>query len=123
MVSIENADVTFTHCILRYCSADAIKIYPGGKETTQALRLLADPLTEVYWSQLVAAGGYAINNSSGQPVRAAYNWWGAASGPTDDNNPGGTGSALNGPVHYWPYRTATDSKFIFMPVVIRTQGR
>lgn len=122
MVSIQNADVTFTHCVLRYCSADAIKILPPGKNLTPFTdNPFADPLTQINWSSLYDVGeySYAINNGSSQVAQAAYNWWGAASGPTADDNPGGTGSGLNGLVEYRPYLTSPNASYIFMPLVIR----
>jgi hypothetical protein len=124
MVSLENADVSFVHCILRYCSHDAINILPGKSlaalPASQAVfyTAAAQP-AKVNWSSLDAINGYAIHNGSSQAVLAAYNWWGAADGPTADDNPGGTGSALNGPVLYRPYLDAPDSKFIFMPLAIK----
>jgi hypothetical protein len=123
MVSLENADVSFTHCVLRNASHDAIKIYPGPGLVSQAANALAAPSVSIGWSELFGISGYAINNGLTQAVQASYSWWGAASGPTASGNPGGTGSTLNGPVHYWPYRTAPDSKFIFMPMLIRPQGK
>jgi len=123
LVSLDKAVVIFNRCILRNGSHDAIKIYAGPGLISQAASPLADPPVSISWSELYGNSGYAINNGSTQAVQASYNWWGAASGPTAPGNPGGTGSALNGTVHYWPYRTAPDSKFIYMPMLIRTQGR
>jgi len=119
MVYIENADVTFRHCILRYCSHDAIEIQPGqalaslpaGASDTQSI--------EVSRSSLVDIASYAINNQGSQPVLAAYNWWGSASGPSANDNPGGTGSALSGQVLYRPYLTGPNGMFVYLPFVIR----
>lgn len=119
MIYIENADVTFRHCILRYCAYDAIEIQPGqalaslpaGASDTQSI--------EVSRSSLVDIASYAINNQSSQPVLAAYNWWGAASGPTANDNPGGTGSALSGQVLYRPYLTGPNGMFVYLPFVIK----
>jgi len=108
MIYIENADVTFTHCILRYCAHDAIEIQPG--------RAVADQSVGIDWSRLHDIGGYAIQNGSSQAVQARYNWWGAASGPTADNNPGGTGSALYGAVLFQPYLVSPDARFVFLPM-------
>jgi hypothetical protein len=120
MVSIQNADVTFTHCILRYCSADAIEILPPGKNLAPFTdNPFADPFTQINWSSLVDINGYAINNGSSQAVQAAYNWWGSTTGPTADDNPGGTGSGLNGLVDYRPYLTSPNASYIFMPLMIR----
>jgi hypothetical protein len=124
LISIADADVTFTNCILRYCSSDAIKIFPPAQNRAggQFVALAALPVS-VNWSQLYAAGGYAINNNATQPVQAAYDWWGDASGPEAEGNPSGTGSALTGPVNYWPYLVATDSNVLFMPLLVKTSGR
>jgi hypothetical protein len=108
MIYIENADVTFTHCILRYCAHDAIEIQPG--------RAVADQSVGIGWSRLHDIGGYAIQNGSSQAVQAIYNWWGAASGPTADGNPGGTGSSLLGPVNYWPFLIAPEARIVFLPL-------
>ena len=108
MIYIENADVNFTHCILRYCSHDAIEIQPG--------RAAAAESVEIDWSRLHDIGGYAILNGSTQAVQAHYNWWGAASGPEAEGNPAGTGSTLTGPVNFWPYLTALEARFVFLPM-------
>jgi hypothetical protein len=121
MVSIQNADVTFTHCVLRYCTADAIRILPDMKLATLPVSPRAAQPVQINWSKLYDVGeySYAINNLASQVVQAAYNWWGAASGPTADDNPGGTGSALYGLVDYRPYLTTPNSSYIFMPLVTR----
>ena len=119
MVNINNADVTFDHCTLRYSLHDAINVFPDQVLSPLSANLLAIQPLEIYWSNLLNIGGYAINNGSAQAVLAKYNWWGAASGPTADGNPGGTGSGLNGPVLYRPYLTAPDQTAIFLPLVIR----
>jgi hypothetical protein len=111
MVSIQNANVTFNHCILRYCSADAIKIFPGKAVAADSIVLDWDRLTDI--------GGYAVNNQTTQPVQAHYNWWGAASGPTAADNPGGTGNSLLGQVNYWPYLSGLDTRFVFLPLLER----
>jgi hypothetical protein len=111
MIYIENADVTFTHCILRYCAHDAIEIQPG--------RAVADQSVGIGWSRLHDIGGYAIQNGSSQAVQAIYNWWGAASGPTADGNPDGTGSSLLGPVHYWPFLIAPEARIVFLPMTLK----
>jgi hypothetical protein len=119
MVSIQNADVSFTHCILRYCTSDAIRVLPElSLAALPASSLVAQPV-KIIWSGLYDINGYAINNGASQDVQAAYNWWGASSGPTADDNPGGTGSALNGLVDYRPYLTAPNASYIFVPLVTR----
>ncbi len=121
MVSIDNADVIFERCTLRNSSHDAIEILPNLGLATLLSAELATQSVQVNRSKFYGTiGGYAINNGSAQPVMAAYNWWGAASGPTVGDNPGGTGSALNGPVLYRPYLTGPNGAYIFLPLVIKT---
>jgi hypothetical protein len=117
MIDIENADVNFTHCILRNYAHDAIAIAPSERKLVGGLdaALAAQPV-RVSWSQLYGGGGYAIHNFSAQAVEALYDWWGDGSGPTADDNPDGTGSALSGPVLYRPFNTGPESSFIFLPM-------
>jgi hypothetical protein len=119
LVSLEYAFVTFTHCILRYCTSDAIEILPGWESATVLASPLASPAVQVSWSSLSNISGYAINNGLAESALAAYNWWGAASGPTASDNPDGTGSALNGPVLYRPYLIGPDGGFVFLPLVVK----
>jgi len=119
MVSLDNANVSFYDCILRYCTHDAIEVLPARSlEVLPAGALVAQPV-EVTWSSLYNISNYAIDNQGSQPVLAIYNWWGSASGPTANDNPGGTGSALNGPVLYRPYLTGPNSMSTFLPFVVR----
>jgi hypothetical protein len=119
MVSIQNADVTFTHCILRYCSSDAIRVLPDTGLASQFASPLAAPPAKINWSSLVNISGYAINNGSNQVVQAAYNYWGSASGPMAETNPGGTGSSLNGLVKYQPYLISPSASYLFIPLVVK----
>ena len=48
-----------------------------------------------------------------------YNWWGSSTGPTADDNPGGTGSALNGLVQYRPWLTSPGTQFLFLPLTTK----
>jgi len=117
MIYLENADVTFTHCILRYCAYDAIEIQPGVALASRSGGGQATPQVEINWSNYINLGGYAVQNYSSQAVNALYNWWGASSGPAAADNPDGTGEALNGPVYYRPYVTGPDGSFIYLPLV------
>jgi hypothetical protein len=119
MVSIDNADVTFSHCVLRNSAHEAIIIQPGSEEIALSPHASVPLPMKVYWSRLYNLGGYAIDNQSSQPVLASYNWWGSASGPTADDNPGGTGSALSGLVLYQPYLTGPNQASIFLALVVR----
>jgi hypothetical protein len=119
LVSIESADVTFSHCILRNSTHDAIRVYPGTL-SSRWQEALATSAVRATWSQFTDLSGYAIDNQIlDVPVQAAYNWWGAASGPTADGNPGGTGSALNGLILFWPYLVSPDASFIYLPLIVR----
>jgi hypothetical protein len=119
LVTIENADVTFQNCILRYGSHDAIKILPGEGFASLPEIALASPTLMVYWSSLINNSGYAINNGSAQAVQAAYNWWGSITGPTADGNPGGTGSGVNGPALYRPWLTGPNQTTTILPLIRR----
>jgi hypothetical protein len=119
LVTIENADVTFTHCILRYCTADAIKIIPGLNLASMHAGPLAVQPVQINWSSLYDIGNYAINNGTSQAVHAAYNWWGSSTGPTADDNPGGTGGMLNGLVQYRPWLSSPGTQFLFLPLAIK----
>jgi hypothetical protein len=79
--------------------------------------------TSFVWSSLIDIDGYAIGNEAIQAVRAAYNWWNSSTGSTAVDNLGGIGSALYGTVLYRPFLTSLESKFIFMPLAIRSPGR
>lgn len=123
MVSIQNADLYFTNCILRYSAGDAIKIWPDGNLAILPVNLPASQPVQIGWSSLINISGYAINNVSSQVVQAAYNWWGASTGPTAVDNPGGTGSKINGLVLYRPWLTKPGTQFIFLPLTIKGSGR
>jgi hypothetical protein len=119
MVYIENADVVFNHCILRYCSSDAIRINPSLNQANSPANPSAEQSVRVNWSSLTDINNYAINNQSSQVVQAAFNWWGSSTGPTAGDNPDGTGSAINGSVQYRPYLSSPNPQFIFLPLAIR----
>jgi hypothetical protein len=119
MISIQEADVTFNHCILRYGSGDAIEILPDLRLAPLPAAAQADLPIQISWSSLDGMGGYAINNGSSQTALATYNWWGSASGPTAPDNPNGTGSAINGSVVYKPYLTAPGKMSLFLPLAIK----
>jgi hypothetical protein len=75
------------------------------------------PPVQVNWSKFTNIGGEAIHNGSDQAVEAAFNWWGAVSGPLADDNPGGSGSKITGPVFYRPYLLGPNGAFVFLPFV------
>jgi hypothetical protein len=119
LVSIQNADVTFSRCILRYCTADAIRVLPGLDMSALPQHPPLAQNEEIKWSSLYDITGYAINNETVDAVQAAYNWWGSETGPIADDNPGGTGSALNGLVDYQPFLISPNSSYILLPLVTR----
>ncbi len=47
-------------------------------------------------------------NFSLTQVDARFNWWGNASGPTHEENPGGTGQTITGNVRFKPWLTSPD---------------
>lgn len=119
LVSIDNADVTFDHCTLRYSASDAIEVLPGA-QTLRKADTSAAPMVQASWSRFAGIGGYAIDNRAlDVTVLAAFNWWGDASGPTAADNPDGAGAALNGPVLYRPFLIGPDGAFVFLPMVTR----
>jgi hypothetical protein len=119
MVELQDADVIFKYCTLRHSSGDAVLILPGTAAGHRPAGLEGAPALQIGRSGLYALGAYAINNESDLLVQAAYNWWGAASGPMAAGNPGGTGSALYGPVQFQPYLISPDSRFVYLPLVVR----
>ena len=119
LVSIYEADVSFRNCILRYSSHDAIVILPDGALAATPAGVLGTQLVEVRQSSLYDIANYAIDNQGSQPVLATFNWWGAASGPQADDNPSGTGAALQGQVLYRPYLTGPNGAYIFLPLMVK----
>jgi hypothetical protein len=119
LVSIEDADVTFDHCILRYSSGDAIRVYPGPTPGWQP-ESLAIPTVSAAWGQFTDIDGYAIDNqASDVVVQAAYNWWNSPTGPTTANNPGGTGETINGNLIYRPYLVSINPFWVYRPLIVR----
>jgi len=119
LVGIYNADVTFNKCVLRYGSSDAIKIFPSGVQAAVAEGVMDSQGVEIRRSEIYEIDHYAINNEGSQAVQAAFNWWGDASGPQAEGNPGGTGAVIVGTVVYQPYLTGPNGVCMFLPVVGR----
>ena len=59
----------------------------------------------------------AMNAASAENVEARYNWWNSPTGPTAQNNPGGTGELINGLAQIFPFRTARPDTTDHPPVV------
>ncbi|RPI35144.1 MAG: hypothetical protein EHM70_00585 [Chloroflexota bacterium] len=119
MIGIQNAALTFNHTTLRNSYTDAIEIFPSQRHTAGFKDVFATVTTQINWSSLYNIGRYAINNSSNQAILAAFNWWGSSSGPKASGNPGGTGSAINGMVSYFPYALGPNGAFIFTPLIVK----
>jgi hypothetical protein len=118
MLEISQAEMLLHYCTLRYSSSDAIRILAGPmRAAVRSTGELVAPPVQVNWSSFTNIGGDAIHNGSDQAVEAAFNWWGAVSGPLADDNPGGNGSKITGPVHYRPYLLGPDGAFVFLPFV------
>lgn len=66
-----------------------------------------DPLTEVFFADnnIEDNDSYGFFNATNELINAENNWWGNSSGPTHDENPGGTGDRVTDNVDFDPYRT------------------
>lgn len=66
-----------------------------------------DPLTEVFFADnnIEDNDSYGFYNATSELINAENNWWGDASGPTHDDNPGGTGDRVTDNVDFDPWRT------------------
>ena len=72
---------------------------------------------------------WGLRNTSSGTVRATCNWWGDASGPTNDANPDGLGQIVSDNVIFNPWLTAeapddtcrstTGSGVIYLPLLLR----
>ncbi len=118
-ISIYYADVEFMYAVsFRHCAGDGVVIYPDAAgdagPTAPATNNVAFKL-----SNLDGVDGYAIRNLTGQSIQAMQDWWGSPSGPTADDNPGGTGSAIYGLVDYRPFTNTPITRVIFIPVAVR----
>ena len=97
-LSLEHAQVSIAHSILRHSSKDGLHTrYAGG--------------TVIERSQIVDNAEFGIQNWAGQQlILAPHNWWGAASGPAHvgDCNIGGTGDQVSDRVAFQPFLTSAD---------------
>jgi Synergist-CTERM protein sorting domain-containing protein len=66
-----------------------------------------DPLTEVFFADnnIEDNDSYGFYNSTSELINAQGNWWGDASGPTHDDNPGGIGDVVTDNVDFGSFRT------------------
>jgi nitrous oxidase accessory protein NosD len=65
-----------------------------------------DPLTKIVFTKNnIEGSGYGFYNGDVVRVNAENNWWGQASGPTHDDNPGGTGDRVSDNVDFDPWLT------------------
>ncbi len=59
---------------------------------------------ELHFNNIVNNTDYGVNGTlADEEVNAINNWWGAASGPTRADNPGGTGDAVGDNVNFDPW--------------------
>jgi len=67
--------------------------------------LANDPQTEICFTENNIEGNWfgLQNAGNGVVINAENNWWGDASGPTHDNNPGGIGDTVSDSVDYDPW--------------------
>ncbi|MEM8533985.1 MAG: right-handed parallel beta-helix repeat-containing protein [Chloroflexota bacterium] len=82
-------------------------------------------------NNIVANAEFGLRNTSTGTVGATCNWWGAASGPTNDANPGGLGQTVSDNVIFSPWLTAEapndtcqsgvggDGRVVYLPLLIR----
>jgi len=65
-----------------------------------------DPLTKIVFTKNnIEGNGYGFYNGDVVRVNAENNWWGRTSGPTHDDNPGGTGDRVSDNVDFDPWLT------------------
>ncbi len=63
-----------------------------------------NPLTKIVFTKNnIEGSGYGFYNGDVVKVNAENNWWGDASGPTHDDNPGGTGDRVSDNVDFDPW--------------------
>jgi len=119
MVGIENADVNFGFCTLRYSGSDAIRISPPPPPASLTGLQMMAPTAEtvhLYLNRLAGNTSYAINNTDpAATVGATYNWWGDPTGPTADSNPGGKGDSVYGNVHYEHFLETENTYLVYLP--------
>jgi Synergist-CTERM protein sorting domain-containing protein len=67
--------------------------------------LVNDPQTEIRFTENnIEGNGFGFQNAgNGFVINAENNWWGDASGPTHDDNDGGTGDIVSSSVDYDPW--------------------
>jgi hypothetical protein len=58
---------------------------------------------EAHQNDIVGFATAGLVNQDTAQVNATCNWWGAASGPTNPANPGGTGDVVTGPAAFAPW--------------------
>jgi hypothetical protein len=77
---------------------------------TDGLRAGSDGLTStIQLVRITDNAEYGIRSSDPTAIAlAANNWWGSASGPTSECNPGGTGSRVSPGVAFRPFLTTPD---------------
>ncbi len=61
----------------------------------------------IMYSNIYGNTSYGIQNANTSfTMMASNNWWGSATGPTHNSNPGGTGDAVSNYVNFTPYESS-----------------
>ncbi|HKP37940.1 MAG TPA: hypothetical protein VJT71_13870 [Pyrinomonadaceae bacterium] len=130
--SVDNSSITGNTSIGSTAVNGTIRLFGGNSGITISCNLLANGQRGIRVDDPFAIGPNSNitannNNIQGNAIaglqvdaggylpgllNAENNWWGSATGPTNPNNPGGTGDAIidpDGVVDFFPYLTSTSS--------------
>jgi hypothetical protein len=89
---VQRAQLALSQGTLRHSNTDGLRAGTDGLTSTVELTQIVDNVE------------YGIRSSDPTAILlAANNWWGAASGPTTECNPGGTGSRVSAGVAFRPF--------------------
>ncbi|MCB8945705.1 MAG: DUF11 domain-containing protein [Ardenticatenaceae bacterium] len=91
-LSVQGGSVTAVCSTFANNSGDGVTVLSGG-----------NPNVTMHSSNFLVNGGAGLNNTSGMPVNALNNWWGAANGPGGAGP--GSGDEVSGNVFYTPWLT------------------
>ncbi|MFO0872091.1 MAG: hypothetical protein U0935_24450 [Pirellulales bacterium] len=84
-----------------------------------ALLAEADGFLQLTTSELAGNLSAGVVNWTATPVDAVRNYWGAATGPTNAANPGGTGDKVTGVVEFAPWATTVACDVTATPRIIK----
>jgi len=113
-IEIAGSSVTIRHSTIARHDDEGIRVRTGGPTIIN--------------NNIVENDGFGmVNAESDSPVTATCNWWGAASGPTNTNNPAGTGQQISSGVIFDPWLVAPapggacsgTRPGIYLPIVLR----